>query len=201
MNKFFKKITLLLLILGVSLTSFVNCFGKFALTRKAHALNAGIMGADWAGKIVRTLIMYVYFFIPIIAGVVFFIDILILNLIEFWTNSNPIGFNEYNKEGKYVKTFKKEGEILKLTYLNFGEKIVIDITNGDKSDQFVVLRSEKGKFFKETDDKLEEISLSSVNVGSKMILKMATGGKLESTKVIDVKDYKQLEQKYAGENF
>lgn len=199
MTKLAKKFILFLLIVGVTLTSFANCFGKFSLTRKVYAFNEGIMGSDWAGKIVRTLIMYVYFFIPIIAGLVFFIDIVILNLIEFWTDSNPLGLNEYNKEGKYVKSFSKDGEKLKLTYLNFGQKLVIDVTNNEKSEQFVVLRSEPGKFFKETDDKLEEIKVTSQNVGSKMILKMATRGKLESSKVIDAKDYKQLEQKYAGE--
>jgi hypothetical protein len=34
-----------------------------------------------------------------------------------------------------------------------------------------------------------------------MILRMATKGKLESSKVIDVKDYKQLEQKIHRRNF
>ncbi len=199
MNKMFKKITLLLLIVGVSLTSFANCFGKFALTRKVYGFNEGLMGNDWAGKIVKTILMYVYFFIPIIAGIVWFIDVVILNLIEFWTDSNPLGLNEYNKEGKYVKSFQKDGETLKLTYINFGQKLVIDVSNNGKADQFVVLRSEPGKFFKETDDKLEEITVDSKNIGSKMILRMATKGKLESSKVIDVKDYKQLEQKYAGE--
>ena len=43
MNKMFKKITLLLLIVGVSLTSFANCFGKFALTRKVYGFNEGLM--------------------------------------------------------------------------------------------------------------------------------------------------------------
>jgi len=197
MNKLFKKITLLLLIVGVSLTSFANCFGKFALTRKVYGFNEGLMGNDWAGKIVKTILMYVYFILP--NWIVMFIDVVILNLIEFWTDSNPLGLNEYNKEGKYVKSFQKEGESLKLTYLNFGQKLVIDVSKNGKSDQFVVLRSEPGKFFKETDDKLEEITVDSKNIGSKMILRMATKGKLESSKVIEVKDYKQLEQKYAGE--
>jgi hypothetical protein len=197
MNKMFKKITLLLLIVGVSLTSFANCFGKFALTRKVYGFNEGLMGNDWAGKIVKTILMYVYFILP--NWIVMFIDVVILNLIEFWTDSNPLGLNEYNKEGKYVKSFQKEGESLKLTYLNFGQKLVIDVSKNGKSDQFVVLRSEPGKFFKETDDKLEEITVDSKNIGSKMILRMATKGKLESSKVIEVKDYKQLEQKYAGE--
>ncbi|HMV42513.1 MAG TPA: DUF3332 family protein [Leptospiraceae bacterium] len=198
MKKFFQKFILLLLMVGITLTSFANCFGKFSLTRKVYAFNEGIGGGDWAGKIIRTLLMYVYFFF-FIGGLVFFIDIVILNLIEFWTDSNPLGLNEYNKEGKYVKSFSKDGETLKLTYINFGQKLYIDMSNGEKSEQLVVLRSEKGKFFKEKDDKLEEVSIDSINVGSKMILRMATNGKLESSKVVETKDFKQLESKYAGE--
>ena len=175
MNWLFKKIILLLLVVGISVTSFANCFGKFALTRKVYGFVEGIGDKAWAGKIIRTILMYLFYVIPLVA------------------------MNEYNKEGKYVKSFSKGGETLKLTYLNFGQKLVVDVSNQDKSDQFIILKTEPGKFFKERDNKLEEISISAVNVGPKMILKMATGGKLESSKVIDAKDYKQLEQKYAGE--
>ena len=42
---------------------------------------------------------------------ILFIDIVILNLIEFWTDSNPLGLNEYNKEGQYVKSFKKTARL------------------------------------------------------------------------------------------
>lgn len=199
MNKLFKKSILLLLIVGFTLTSFANCFGKFALTRKVYGFVEGIGDKAWAGKIIRTILMYLFYVIPLVAIVVGLIDIAILNLIEFWTDSNPVGLNEYDKEGKYVKSFSRGGDTLKLTYLNFGQKLVVDVSNQDKSDQFIILKSEPGKFFKEKDNKLEEISISAVNVGPKMILKMATGGKLESSKVIDAKDYKQLEQKYAGE--
>lgn len=201
MRWFSKKLILMLLIVGVTFTSFANCFGKFALTRKAYSLNEGIGGKDLVGKFIRTLLMWVYFIIPILAGLVFFLDIVIFNLIEFWTDANPIGLNEYNKDGQYVKTFQKDGETLKLTYINFGQKLAIDVTNDDKAEQFVVLRSEPGKIYKEVDNKLEEISVSSKVIGSKLILRMATGGKLESSKVIDVKDYKQLEQKYATETY
>jgi hypothetical protein len=198
MSKLFRKITLLFLIVGFSLTSFANCFGKFALVKKMHAFNEGInVGNGWVSKFIRTVIMWIAFFVA--TWWLFALDIIVFNLIEFWTDSNPIGFNEYNKEGQYVKSFSKDGEILKLTYLNFGQKLVIDVSNKEKSDQFIVLRSEPGKFFKERENKLEEISISAVNVGPKIILKMATGGKLESSKVIEAKDYKQLEQKYAGE--
>ncbi|WCL49714.1 DUF3332 family protein [Leptospira sp. GIMC2001] len=199
MNKTIKKIITLLTIVGISLTSVLNCFGKFALTRTVYTFNTGIGNASWTGKIVRTLVMYVYFLIPIIAGLVWLIDVLILNLIEFWTDSNPMGLNEYNKEGKYVKKIEQDGESLKLTYLNFGQKLVIDINNKNKSEQFVVLRSEPGKFFKETDDQLEEIIVNPQTVGSKVILKMAINGKLQSSKVIDIQDYNELEEKFVHE--
>lgn len=198
MNKLFKKITLLLLIVGVSLTSFANCFGKFALTRKLHAFNESIqVGNGFVSKIIQTLVMWASWFIA--GWWLFAADLIVFNLIEFWTDSNPLGLNHYNQDGKYVKTFKKDSEMLKLTYLNFGQKLVIDLSNSEKAEQFVVLRSEPGKFFKETNGKLEEVVVDSKNIGSRMILRMATKGKLESSKVIDVKDYKQLEQKYTGE--
>ena len=198
MNKLFKKITLLLLIVGVSLTSFANCFGKFALTRKLHSFNESIqVGNGFVSKIIQTIVMWASWFIA--GWWLFAADLIIFNLIEFWTDSNPLGLNQYNQDGKYVKSFKRDGDTLKLTYLNFGQKLVIDISNSEKADQFVVLRSEPGKFFKDTDGNLEEITVDSKTFGSKMILRMATKGKLESSKVIDVKDYKQLEQKYAGE--
>ncbi|MBK8395777.1 MAG: DUF3332 family protein [Leptospiraceae bacterium] len=198
MKRITKKIILMLLVVGVSLSSFANCFGKFTLVKKMHGFNEGIdVGSGFVSKFIRTVVMWVAF---IVAGWwLFALDLIVFNLIEFWTDSNPLGLNEYDKEGKYVKSFSRNGDTLKLTYLNFGQKLIIDLSNQEKSEQFVVLRSEKGKFFKETDNKLEEISIDSVNVGNKLILKMATGGKLESSKVMDLKEYQQLERKYAGE--
>lgn len=73
-----------------------NCFGKFALTRKLYTWNDSL-----GNNFVKTLVMYVLFFIPVYA-VVGIIDIILLNLIEFWSGSNPISMNEGDMEKQLV---------------------------------------------------------------------------------------------------
>ncbi|MBK8395776.1 MAG: DUF3332 family protein [Leptospiraceae bacterium] len=198
MKKIFKTLTIFCLLTFVFFSSFVNCTGKFALTRIFYNAHQGIkIGSGMLGKIVSAILFWFPFVQLTLVGAV--IDFVFVNLLEFWTDSNIVGFNEYNKDGIYVKSLKKDGEVIKLTYLNFGQKLMIDISKNNQSEKFIVLRSNPGKFYVENNGRLEEAVVSSKNVGSKMILKMATGGKLESSKVIDVKDYKHLEEKYTGE--
>ncbi len=61
-----------------------GCYGKFALTRKLYDWNGSL-----GNKFVNTLVMWVLMIIPVY-GVVTFIDGFILNLIEFWSGSNPL---------------------------------------------------------------------------------------------------------------
>ena len=198
MKKVLKKIMILSLIIIVSFTAFLNCTGKFALTRTFYSAHQGIkIGSGMLGKIVSAILFWFPFIQLTVIGAV--IDFVFVNLLEFWTDNNIVGFNEYNKDGIYVKSIKRAGDNIKLTYMNFGQKMMIDISNGSQSEKFIVLKSEPGKFYRENNGKLEEAVLSSKTVGSKVILKMATSGKLESSKVINTKDFKQLEEKYTGE--
>lgn len=198
MNKVFKKIVLIFLIGMVSFSTFINCTGKFALTRIFYNAHQGIkIGSGMLGKIVSAILFWFPFIQLTVIGAV--IDFVFVNLLEFWTDNNIVGFNEYNKEGIFVKTFQRDGEKLKLTYLNFGQKLMIDVSKGDRSEKFIVLKSEPGKFYIENNGKLEEAVVSSKNVGSKLILKMVTNGKLESSKVVNINDFIQLEKKYSGE--
>jgi hypothetical protein len=75
--------------------SMVGCFGKFALTRKLYEFTADF------GKPLDTIIMWCMFIVPIyeIAG---FVDIAILNLVEFWTGSNPLAMNEGETETRML---------------------------------------------------------------------------------------------------
>ncbi|MCB1179920.1 MAG: hypothetical protein KDK36_20250, partial [Leptospiraceae bacterium] len=112
------------------------------------------------------------------------------------TDSNPLAYNEYDKNGEFTKTFESENGTMKLTYLNYGSKLRINMTSGEKQDEFIVLRSEPGKIFKETDGKLQEVSIKTSNVGEKTILKMAVDGKLQSTKIVDTKEVNTLKAEY-----
>lgn len=190
-----KNITFLVL-LGVSLSTF-NCFGKFALTRKAYEFNASIGGEGFLWKTIRTVIAYIYFIFPVY--VVLFSDAIVFNLIEYWTDNNIIGYNEYDKNGVYVKFYQKERESLTLTYLNFGNRLNLEVSNGKDMDRFVALRNEPGNLYRENKGKLEKLDIASKEVGSKLILQILSHGKLESSKVVEREDFKKLEKKYLGE--
>ena len=197
MTKKIKRLTLILLISTFTLTTTANCFGKFALTRKAYAFNETLGGEGFFGKTLRTVVAYIYFIFPVY--VVLFSDALVFNLIEYWTDNNLIGLNEFDKDGIYVKNFQKDTDSLTLTYLNFGKRLNIELVSQNHTDKFVVLRNEPGKIYKDNKGKLEEINLVSKEVGSKLIVQILTQGKLESSKVVEAQDFKNLEKKYLGE--
>ncbi|MDX2191301.1 MAG: DUF3332 family protein [Bacteroidota bacterium] len=88
MKKSAKPIAIALLTL-FSLQLLTSCFGKFPLTRKVYEFNAGLMGNDLTGRLVRTLIFWVLNIIPVYS-IASLIDLIILNLIEFWTGTNPL---------------------------------------------------------------------------------------------------------------
>ncbi|MCB9183050.1 MAG: DUF3332 family protein [Flavobacteriales bacterium] len=77
-----------LLSLGIAQT---GCFGEFALTRKAYDWHASI-GNKW----VRSLLLWIP--MGFVYGVTAFVDAVILNLIEFWSGTNPMSMNEGDYE-------------------------------------------------------------------------------------------------------
>lgn len=101
-----KKVTSIALSAVLLITSIAQtgCFGEFALTRKIYEFNSGIAGDGLGGRFVRTLVMYGLMVIPVysIAG---FLDIVIFNLIEFWSGSNPLAMEPGEQEEQFM-TFK-----------------------------------------------------------------------------------------------
>jgi hypothetical protein len=99
-----KKMAKIFIAMGMVCTLLftTGCFGKFALVRKVYEWNNSIAGNDMSGKFVKTLVMYGLIIVPVyeFAGV---IDFWILNLIEFWTGSNPLAMKEGQKEVKFVE--------------------------------------------------------------------------------------------------
>lgn len=63
-----------------------GCFGSFALTRKIYDINQGISD----NKFIRWVVFLGFTILPVY-GVGTFIDALVLNSLEFWTGSNPLG--------------------------------------------------------------------------------------------------------------
>jgi hypothetical protein len=89
-----KKLTkpALFLALGTLLITQTGCFGEFALTRKAYNYHDGITDS----KFVKSLL----FWIPggFVYMVTTFVDAVILNLIEFWSGTNPLSMVEGEHE-------------------------------------------------------------------------------------------------------
>lgn len=184
MNKLLKKISIIGLICLISISSFANCFGKFSLVRKLYGFNESInIGSGLVATFFKTVIFYVLWIIPVyqIAGVV---DFIILNLIEFWTGSNPVSLNEFDKDGKLVKNYEQDGQKIKFSYSNFGEKLEIDFNKKDVSN-LVVFKSKPNQFFIEKDGVLSEMKMDSKSIQGKTLIKMTLDGKTESTKIIN----------------
>lgn len=82
------SLSLATLLLGTGLVQ-TGCFGSFSATVKLWNWNKSVTDS----KIMQTLIFYGLNIIPIygIAGAV---DFFILNLIEFWTGSNPMSMKD-----------------------------------------------------------------------------------------------------------
>ena len=82
-----------LLFMGVIQT---GCFGSFALTKKVYEFNDGLEN-KWLKSIAfwGLNIILVYGF----AG---FVDVVILNLVEFWTGSNPLAMQEGEVEEQII---------------------------------------------------------------------------------------------------
>ncbi|TGJ99999.1 DUF3332 family protein [Leptospira langatensis] len=193
-----KKIVLSVMLVGITFGSLANCFGKFALVRVFYNANDGInVGGGLLAKIVKTILFYIPFgFLMAIGG---FIDFLLFNLIEFWSGSNPVGLNEYDQEGKFAKSFEKEGEKLTLIYSNFGARLDLTaVSKEGKSETLTAFRAQPGKFFVEKEGKLSEVAVTSQTVGSQVILKLTEQGKLKSSKVVEAKTLEDLELKAAG---
>lgn len=85
------SVSFLALLLLVS-SSLSGCFGSFGLTKKIYNANKKV-----GGKFVQTLVFYVFCIIPVY-GVAGFLDVVLFNLIEFWSGSNPMAMKAGQSE-------------------------------------------------------------------------------------------------------
>ena len=154
-----------LLLLSIFLSG--NCFGKFALVRKIYDVNDGLtFGATGKlGGVIKSIVMLVFVFLPVY-GISFFLDIIVFNLLEFWTDKNPLAVNE-----KPVQELASEGNT-SVTKKVDGDRMDLVFKNNQTVETIVVFKNKPGKFYTEKNAKLEEIKLNSMEFGSVSILSM-----------------------------
>jgi len=97
------KKTLALLLVAVVLTS---CYGSFKITRSLYEWN-GTVG----DKFVNELVFLAFIIVPVYE-VASLVDAVVLNTIEFWSGSNPMGMKDGEQEQKIVEI---DGKTYRLT--------------------------------------------------------------------------------------
>ena len=94
MRKFLSATVMLICLIGMLMQT--GCYGSFELTKKVYEWNGSI-----DDKFVRSLVFFALCVIPVYQ-IAAFVDAVFLNLIEFWSGSNPISMKEGEHEEQIV---------------------------------------------------------------------------------------------------
>ncbi len=125
-----KKFNRYFILFAVSTGLFIQtgCFGSFKLIEKVYEWNGSI-----EDKFVRSIVFWALCIIPVyaIAG---FVDIVILNVIEFWSGSNPVSMRDGEHEEQVV-AYKGRSFLLEASKNRFS----ITEINGKKANKPVKL--------------------------------------------------------------
>jgi hypothetical protein len=105
-SRFGKGIALVLVAAVGALSA--GCFGKFQLTRKVYDMNQSI-----DEKYVRSAATWIFVLVPVY-GIAALLDLIVFNVIEFWTGENPVAEAKVTKEyaqgnGRTVLTLSRDG--------------------------------------------------------------------------------------------
>ncbi|MCS7205957.1 MAG: DUF3332 domain-containing protein [Leptospiraceae bacterium] len=139
--KTMRKIVVLFTLLGFLSYLSLNCYGSFPLVRTVYSFNGSIGGPSKAGGVIRSIVMILFVIIPVY-GVSSFIDVVVLNTIEFWT-------------GKKINISKiPENPILEIEEQN--DMLVIK----DKQNQitFYAFRNQPGVIFYKNKNEFRPVS-------------------------------------------
>jgi hypothetical protein len=123
-----------------------GCFGRFPLTRAVYHGNRNVYGSvggeDMRRKLAQSVVMWV--FIPVYAGAVVG-DMVVFNLIEFWTGSQTdVSYNHEANGTKVALSPSKDGREVTLTVSHQG-KIVTQEHFVKVSDREFEVRNPDGR--------------------------------------------------------
>jgi len=167
MNK--KIITTLVILLSFIQ---INCFGKFAITKKLYVFVDGINLSDGNGlltKFSKSVVMWVFFRF-FVAGIAVLLDICVFNLIEFWTDNNIMEDNNQNNNKKTdsaksisagkVITFKGgRGEVSTISKSKDGNELRFKSFDGKETREIIAYKDQPGKLFTIVDNQIQAIEV------------------------------------------
>ena len=111
--KYVRTTILGLLIFSMS-TLTTGCFGSFQLTRNFYQWH----DSTFDNKFVKSLLFWIPF--SFVYGITAFADVVVFNLIEFWSGSNPLSMNEGESETEF-KGYENVPIIVVFYYEIFGQ--------------------------------------------------------------------------------
>jgi hypothetical protein len=110
-----------LVILAFFITASTGCYGSFALTKKVYKFN-GSLGNKWINSIALIVVGHVVY------GFCAFVDVVVLNVMEFWLGSNPLALNSTTDTHKMVES---KGKLYDVTVGN--QRIIITEVKGPEA--------------------------------------------------------------------
>ncbi|MCW7479632.1 DUF3332 family protein [Leptospira kanakyensis] len=151
-----KKILKAALVGLLSIGLFANCFGKFGVTKAVYSFNGNIqIGTGKVAGFFRSLLMLFPISIAYYVGGI--LDVLVFNLIEFWTDKNPIAMAEYDFDGKLVKEYSQDGQTITLTYTEWGKVLKMEAPTQKGMEAVYFLKDKPEKAFRLVNGKYVEI--------------------------------------------
>ena len=144
----------------ISLLLNANCFGSFSLVKKIYGINSELtLGQSGKiGGVIKSVFLLVFLIIPTY-GISGFLDVILFNVIEFWTDKNPLAENN-----KIEEIYSNKDVVITKKIL--GNRMDLRIKNNNKEETIVLLREKPQKYFVERNSKLEEINIDSMELGS-----------------------------------
>lgn len=141
-----KRAIALLLVAGVSWMGLMNCVGTFALTGRLNKWVVGLKAKGGLGwKLISWIVFLVFVVIIPVYGIAVLLDSLIFNSMEFWTDSNPMAYNE---KGEATKVAEKGNEKAIYKYTQHGQQLQISLyKNGKLLKELVLKKDEPGVFY------------------------------------------------------
>lgn len=154
MKRIFLRMTALIAIFGISFSFLIQCYGNFPIVRLVYKVNGQIGSkvglSGLAARLVNTLVMWILmlFFVYGISG---FVDMLIMNAIEFWTgNKIDLGSNSVEDPNRKVTMSQIDSNTMEINVLN---------KQTGKSITHYLLKNEPGVIFEKVDGKFVRIEM------------------------------------------
>ena len=104
MKKILKPV-LVMMVAVLLMVSMFGCYGNMALTRKVWEWNGSL-----GNKVMVNVVFWVLNFVPVYSATVW-IDVVILNTIEFWTGSNPLAMAPGEENIRFAEADGKKYQI------------------------------------------------------------------------------------------